>query len=585
MPKAKQDMTQPLQNLRSVEKAATSRDDRMIPSSTSAHMESAKRERTYRRIVFDAICVAILIAYFLYFAFPAGRGGFRNDEMLNIWIYWQAGAPKSLLANLTFWTAFYRPGGALYYLPLYHFFALDPQPYRIVQISILAGSIPMVFYLARLLSLSRSVAFLAVLALCYHARLANLIFIGAFIYDVLCGFFYFAALTYYIHIRKKGLLLRPIQLLGFLALYVCALNCKEMAVTLPVIILIYEFLKAPRWADWKALFRRSWSVAAPSLIAGLLTAIYIFGKTHGSGSLIRLDPYRPKLSWHHFITSNAKFVGDLLYSPHAITPLTLLALWAVVFIYAFLRRDRTLQLMAFWIVIVPLPIAFIRPIRGGGSLYLLLFGWAMIIAKVAFDLITLISKSLILVRQTARVRTPTGAIIGGAATGRTRSAAAAPAVETAVGKTSASTFRIVAVILLALSLARFTQWENQRLRTVRAWPNAWKKVSHVIGALQSLNLQPAPRSTVLLKMKDNPFPNKWHPLFIASLFWNDHSLRIWLEDVSQLTPQQVANVDYIILLSEFEAKVIRAPRSPPAPHPARRGTVPFQSPPAFKSRA
>jgi hypothetical protein len=241
-------------------------------------------------------------------------------------------------------------------------------------------------------------------------------------------------------------------------------------------------------------------------IAGLLTAIYIFGKTHGSGSLIRLDPYRPKLSWHHFITSNAKFVGDLLYSQHAIAPITLLALWAVVFIYAFLRRDRTLQLMALWIVIVPLPIAFIRPIRGGGSLYLLLFGWAMIIAEVAFDLITLISKSLILVRQTARVRTPTGAIIGGAATGRTRSAAVAPAVETAVGKTSASTFRIVAVILLALSLASFTQWENQRLRTVRAWPNVWKKVSHVIGALQSLNLQPAPRSTVLLKMKDNPFP-------------------------------------------------------------------------------
>lgn len=52
------------------------RNDRMIPSSTSAHMESAKTERTYPCIVFDAICVAILIAYFLYFAFPAVRGGF-----------------------------------------------------------------------------------------------------------------------------------------------------------------------------------------------------------------------------------------------------------------------------------------------------------------------------------------------------------------------------------------------------------------------------------------------------------------------------------------------------------------------------
>jgi hypothetical protein len=62
-----------------------------------------------------------------------------------------------------------------------------------------------------------------------------------------------------------------------------------------------------------------------------------------------------------------------------------------------------------------------------------------------------------------------------------------------------------------------------------------------------------------LEDEGQPVPNKWHPLFIATLFWNDHSLRIWLEDVSQLTPQQVANVDYIILLSEFEAKVIRPP--------------------------
>ena len=51
-----------------------------------------------------------------------------------------------------------------------------------------------------------------------------------------------------------------------------------------------------------------------------------------------------------------------------------------------------LQLMAFWIVIVPLPLAFIVPMRGDAPLYLLLFGWAMIFAKIAFDLITLISK-------------------------------------------------------------------------------------------------------------------------------------------------------------------------------------------------
>jgi len=93
-------------------------------------------------------------------------------------------------------------------LPL---FGLNPQPYRVAQISILAASIPIAYHLARLLASSRSIAFLAVLAFCYHAQLANLVFFGAFSYDVLCGLFYFAALTYYIHIRVKGLFLRPMQ--------------------------------------------------------------------------------------------------------------------------------------------------------------------------------------------------------------------------------------------------------------------------------------------------------------------------------------------------------------------------------------
>src|SRR6266571_1226439 len=130
----------------------------------------------------DVLCVIILIAYFLHFALPALGGAFSEDEMMSVYIHWFTGTLKSLWENVCFWKGIGRPGGALYYLPLYH--------------------------LARLLASSRSVAFLGVLAFCYHAQLANLVFSGSGIYDALCGFFYFAALTYYIHIREKGLLLR-----------------------------------------------------------------------------------------------------------------------------------------------------------------------------------------------------------------------------------------------------------------------------------------------------------------------------------------------------------------------------------------
>jgi hypothetical protein len=140
----------------------------MISSST---LGGTEKEQAHRQNILDAICVAVLIAYF--FALPALRGGFRGDEMMNMGIWWCAGALKSLLANIVFWKLFlcpgdalydlplylYRPGGALYYLPLYHFFGLDPLPYRIVQISILAASIPLVYYLSRRLACSRSSPF------------------------------------------------------------------------------------------------------------------------------------------------------------------------------------------------------------------------------------------------------------------------------------------------------------------------------------------------------------------------------------------------------------------------------------------
>jgi len=520
----------------------------MIASSTVGGTE---KERAHRQTILDAICVAVLIAYFLYFALPALRGGFREDEMMNIGICWCAGALKSVLANIVFWKLFlcpgnalydlplylYRPGGALYYLPLYHFFGLDPLPYRIVQISILAASIPLAYYLSRRLACSRSIAFLAVVALCYHPQLGSLVFVGAFIYDVLCGFFYFAALAYYIHFREKDVSLRPAQLLGFLALYICALNCKEMAVTLPVIVLIYEFLKSPGWPDWNGFLRWIRPYAAP-LIAGLLTVLYIYGKTHGSGTLASLDPYRPRYSWYNFTASNGRFVGELLFPGHTVTPITLLLLWAGVFIYAFMRRDRMLQLMAFWIVIVPLPLVFIVPMRGDAPLYLLLFGWAMIFAKLAFDLITLISKF--------------SAFVGN------RVLAASAGVAST--KVSPQVFRIIATLLVAFAVAAFTKRENQRLQA--PWLNVGTKTSHVIQTFRSLGLRPMHGSRILLLLKENIFLNKWNVFFIASLVWNNHSLRIWVENVNELTPQQQANVDYIISVSEFEADIIRSPELP-----------------------
>jgi hypothetical protein len=508
----------------------------------------------------DVVCVIAIVAYFLHFALPSLAGGFNDDEMMNTYVYWRLGALKSLWANICFWKGIGRPAGALYYLPLYHFFSLNPQPYRIVQVSILAASIPVVYYLARLLASCRSVAFLAVLAFCYHAQLANLVFSGSFIYDVLCGFFYFAAFTYYIYIRERRIAMRPMQLLGCLALYVCALNSKEMAVTLPVIILVYELLKYYHESELQNFLRWILHDASPALTAGVITAIYCYNKIYGPSSWIVADieAYIPHYSWHGFTESNAHFLSELSYHLVPIDAAIVLATWALVFLYAFLRRDRVLQLMAFWIVITPLPLAFI-PLRGGACLYLPLFGWAMIFAKVVSDLIGLLSKSFVLASQRVGAGTATGMITGRTATNDIRRAAIGTGVGVSAGRMSPPIFRVVATILVASALAMFTQWENQRFGRVRALLSAGQKSLHVIESFRSLDLHPAPGSMILLRPEKRFYQNPYYPAFVASLVWNDHSLRIYVEGQNQLTEKQIQNMNYIISFSEFELKVIRRP--------------------------
>jgi hypothetical protein len=467
----------------------------------------------------DAACIGLLLAYFLHFALPALRAGFGEDEMMNLYVYWLAGSFKSIQANLFFWSTFPpRPAGALYYLPLYHLFSLDPLPYRVVQISILAINIPILFYLAQLLSGSRAVAFLVALAMCYHAHLANLVFGGSFIFDVLCGFFYFAALTYYVRIREKGLALRPGQVAIFLALYVCALNSKEMAVSLPVIVFIYEALKCPQLDHWRQFPWRNWSVAVPALIGGLVTAIFISSKLN---SLAHLQAYRPVYSWHRFTLTNAHFINELLYDSASRIGRAVLVVWPVVFLYAFWRRDRLLQLMAFWVVITPLPLAFI-PARGGAMFYVVLFGWVMIIARVLEDLIGLVGKVL------------------------------------ALSGPRTMMLRTFATATMAVALAIFTHWQSDRFDRIRVLVSSGQKSVHVIQALRSLNLHPRRGSTILLKPETRFYQNPFYPKFVASLIWKDRSLRMYVSDQPQLTQQEIANMSYVVSFNELSAKLVRA---------------------------
>ena len=121
--------------------------------------------------------------------------------------------------------------------------------------------------------------------------------------------------------------------------------------------------------------------------------------------------------------------------------------------------------------------------------------------------------------------------------------------------------RTLATPAVAVALAVFTHWQDQRLDQTRVLLGSGQKSLHVIQAFRSLNLQPVPGSAILLKPETRFYRNPYYPAFVASLVWNDRSLRVYVAGQQQLTQEEIAKMDYVISFNEFSAQLVRTAES------------------------
>ncbi len=321
------------------------------------------------------LAAAVLLPLFFWFFHRGVLGAhFGPDEPMNLYTYWAPPVWKTMLANVTFWSHFTRPMAVVYYLPLYRTFGLNATPYNLVRNAILLVNVTLFYQLAFCVSRSRWVALLAAFPIAYHAALGYLAWGGAYIYDALCGGFYFAALLYYIRARKGGRRLGLRQACLFLLLYILALDSKEMAVTLPVLVLAYELLFQKLARDLRGLRAQF----LPTLISGAVTLVFILGKT-GHGSLTDLEAYRPVFTWARFSESNIHLLNELFYT-NTFTMRSVVALWVLLFAAGLLRfRDPRWMFLWVWVMVTPLPIVFL-PGRGGPQQYIVVAGWSIAVA-------------------------------------------------------------------------------------------------------------------------------------------------------------------------------------------------------------
>jgi hypothetical protein len=348
----------------------------------------------------------LLGAYSLYFSRDGMSAPFAVDTFTNIYFYWRHGAAWLLGAQLQLWGGNYRPLGGLFYLSLFHFFGLNPAPYHLVMALIVLANAYLVYAFARILGCGESVSGLAALIACYHVGLRDIYYNTSFIYDVLCFFFYFAAFVYYARIRSRGQLLRGWQIALFLGLYICALNSKEMAVTLPIVLGIYECIYHGRPEfSWRGAVGWLRSSGRAAILAGALTLLYIYGKALGPDAMTSWSGYHPVFSWKRFMDFQYAELSDILHG-WTFSLGGVLAIWLLL-VYLSWRKPRpVLRFCCIFIALAPLPIEFLEG-RRGACLYVPLAAWAVFGSVIFMDVTHLAAVFMARQRCFLRVRVAT----------------------------------------------------------------------------------------------------------------------------------------------------------------------------------
>ncbi len=314
---------------------------------------------------------AAIAAYFAYFAQGALRAHFAIDDPMNLGIYWRRGLGTSLVDVAMLWRSAYRPMGAVFYLPIYDAFGMNPLPYRIAVLALLAANIFLSFEIAKLLTKSMAAATLTAVLVTAHAGMTAIYYNTSMIYDVLA--FFFTALMLWVYIRWRGN--RGAGGLVVL-LFLAAINSKEIAVVGAAWVVAYELLLG-----------RPWKWVVPAILTAIAIA-FTAARALGPNSLSKQDGYQLQITAHKFFVNARIYLNDLFYTGFFSTSRRVVIAWVLTLIFCAVVRRRELWWAWFLASTAMLPVIFTVQPRAGGSLYLPLLAiglWMATAATVLFE--------------------------------------------------------------------------------------------------------------------------------------------------------------------------------------------------------
>jgi len=318
-----------------------------------------------------------LLAWFVFLVRGGLASWFDADDLMNLHIYWSRPWSALLKANLEFWSSYYRPAGGLFYRSIYALWGFHPLPFRITVLALLLLDFALLGVVVWQLTGSRWGTLIALLLVGINPAFSYAYFNTGNIYDVLAYAFFWGAFALYVRWRQAGRALSWGGLAVVFGLFVAALDAKEISVSLPVAVGLYELVWHPP-VNWKLaeLWRWMRQEGRFALIGGLTDICYIAGKRYGPDSLWLVAAYQPHYSVTSYFESLARYLCELLYRPAAISSPQMAGLLAAMLVAAVVTRRRSLMWGVGFIAVSVLPLAFIAP-RGGPGYLVPSVGWAV----------------------------------------------------------------------------------------------------------------------------------------------------------------------------------------------------------------
>ena len=386
-----------------------------------------------------------------------------------------------LVEAASVFTPEYRPVGGVYYRLLYAIFGLQRVPFRIIFFSLLLANLGLAYVWIKRLSSSRVAGFVGAIVVSYHAALTDLYYNDGTIYDVLCCGFILLILINYTRTRRTGAL-DGTHLLYLAALFGAALGSKEMAMTLPALLALYETLLGPGNASG---IDRARPVILLAIMAAACMTIKIFIPNQMSSNYL----YSPHLSLR-FISANYLRYHQMLLFENGMTgfQLTLFLLSAGGIAVAMKNRLMLFGLLFSLVALFPVTVIYTR---GGFVWYIPLLGYGLYVG-------TLISTA-VRATVTAFRRSVSNSVIPGVACGA---------------------LLIASYFIQEAHTAQLADLglQNQQ-RALRLLLTSAQKVAPTL-----------PRASRVL-LENDPFPSVgWETLFVLRLGYRDPNL--WVDRVA-----------------------------------------------------